>query len=262
MKFSLINGQRQEAQPNLSGKCPVCDQDTVAKCGEIKIWHWAHKGRRTCDFWWENETEWHRAWKEKFPLEWQEIVHFDEGGEKHIADVKTHDGWVIEFQHSNISSDERRSREVFYQSLIWVVDGVRRKKDLAQFSRAWAGGHSYVPISSKRRLYSPKGALLRDWVGSSAHVFFDFGDEQGLWWLFPEGNESRAYIQYVSRAQFIRILLERSARKESEFNSLVGNFCAFIAHYESPPKTSRPLRLTENRPGPVGMPMIRRRFRL
>ena len=39
MKFSLVNGRRQEAQPNLSGECPVCGQATVAKCGEVKIWH-------------------------------------------------------------------------------------------------------------------------------------------------------------------------------------------------------------------------------
>jgi competence protein CoiA len=43
MEFSLVNGQRHEAQPNLSGKCQVCDQPAVAKCGEVKIWHWAHK---------------------------------------------------------------------------------------------------------------------------------------------------------------------------------------------------------------------------
>jgi hypothetical protein len=262
MKFSIVNEVRQEAQPGASGQCPLCGQAMIAKCGEIKIWHWAHKGLRTCDTWWENETEWHRSWKGKFPLEWQEVIHFDEGGEKHIADVKTQDGWVIEFQHSNISSEESRSREVFYRSLIWVVDGMRRKKDLAQFSRSWASGHSYVPISSKRRLDSPKGALLQDWLGSSSHVFFDFGGEQTLWWLFPQSNESRAYVQPISRAQFIRALLERSAPGAGEFDSLVENFCAFIAHYETPPQTFRPMRLAENRPVAVRMPIARRRFRL
>jgi hypothetical protein len=51
----------------------------------------------------ENETEWHRAWKDQFPPEWQEIVHLAGDGERHIADVKTGDGWVIEFQHSYIT---------------------------------------------------------------------------------------------------------------------------------------------------------------
>jgi competence protein CoiA len=47
---------------------------------------------------------------------------------KHIADVRTIGGWVIEFQHSTLNPDERRSREKFYQRLIWVVDGTKRKE--------------------------------------------------------------------------------------------------------------------------------------
>jgi hypothetical protein len=41
---------------------------------------------------------------------WQEIVHRSDSGEKHIADVKTDHGWVIEFQHSYLNPEERRSR--------------------------------------------------------------------------------------------------------------------------------------------------------
>src|SRR5215469_8979083 len=130
MKFACVNGQRQEAQPNLLGKCPACGQPMVARCGEARVWHWAHKGHRDCDPWWENETEWHRAWKDQFPADWQEIVHNAEDDERHIADVKTQNGWVIEFQQSRISPDERRSREAFYQSLVWVVDGLRLKRDV------------------------------------------------------------------------------------------------------------------------------------
>lgn len=54
------------------------------------MWHWAHKGRLPCDPWWEPETEWHRMWKDYFPSQNQEVVHFDAAtGEKHVADVKT-----------------------------------------------------------------------------------------------------------------------------------------------------------------------------
>ena len=94
MRFALVNGQRQEAQPNLSAKCPTCDQPMVAKCGEVRISHWAHQRTLLCDPWWENETEWHRAWKGQFPESWQEVVHQADNGEKHIADVKTDQGWV------------------------------------------------------------------------------------------------------------------------------------------------------------------------
>ena len=210
MKFSLVNGQRQEAHPNLAGECPSCGNPMVARCGEVRVSHWAHRGRRICDPWWENETAWHRAWKNRFPADWQEIVHCAEDGERHIADVKTHDGWVIEFQHSSIKPDERISREAFYQSLIWVVDGVRRERDIAQFSKAWANGESRDPFSPRRRISSPNGALLRDWAGSRAHVFFDFGNERQLWWLFPESNDIRAYVQCISRTQLVRIHLEKN----------------------------------------------------
>src|SRR5438309_2635532 len=198
MRFALVNGQRQEAQPNVSGECPACGRPMVAKCGEVRLRHWAHKGRLLCDPWWENETEWHRAWKNQFPAEWQEIVHRAGDGERHIADVKTGDGWVFEFQHSHIEPEERRCREAFYKSMIWVVDGMRRARDVAQFSRAWAAGESRYPLVEKRRISSPKGALLEEWAGSRAHVFFDFGDERALWWLFPASDGMRAYVHQIS----------------------------------------------------------------
>jgi competence protein CoiA len=99
MKYALVNGERQEAKPGLSGKCECCGDSIVAKCGDERIWHWSHKGNRTCDPWWENQIEWHRAWKGQFPKEWQEIIHADANGEKHIADVKTDQSYVVEFQH-------------------------------------------------------------------------------------------------------------------------------------------------------------------
>ena len=80
MRVALINGQRHEAQPNLVAKCPIptCDRPMVAKCGELRIWHWAHQGKRSCDPWWENKTEWHVKWQGEFPDAWQEIVHHAE----------------------------------------------------------------------------------------------------------------------------------------------------------------------------------------
>ena len=188
MKFSLVNGQHQEAQPNLSGMCPACGHPMVAKCGEVKIWHWAHKRRRPCDPWWENETEWHRAWKEQFPVHWQEVVHEAKNGEKHIADVKTDHGWVIEFQHSYIKPEERRSRDTFYPKLVWVVDGARRKRDRTQFLNAWKEGMQVGGNSLVRRAFSDKCVLLREWAGSHAPIFFDFGEEV-LWWLFFWGKK-------------------------------------------------------------------------
>ena len=232
MKFANVNGQRQEAQPNLSGKCPACDHSMVAKCGEVRIWHWAHKRRRHCDPWWENETEWHRAWKEQFPVHWQEVVHEAENGEKHIADVKTDHGWVIEFQHSYIKPEERRSRDTFYPKLIWVVNGARRKRDRTQFLNAWKRGMQVGGNSRVRRAFSDKCVLLREWAGSHAPIFFDFGEEV-LWWLLSKSPNGPMYIAPFSRTDFIEIHRGGKSQKADDFEEFVKDLSELFAAYES-----------------------------
>jgi competence protein CoiA len=124
VKFSLVKGLRVEAFPNGVGTCKLCSGQTIAKCGNQIIHHWAHKTLKHCDNWWENETDWHRSWKSNFPKDWQEVIHFDDvTGEKHIADIRTPKGIVIEFQNSPMSAVEMQSREKFYKNLVWVVNG-------------------------------------------------------------------------------------------------------------------------------------------
>lgn len=123
MQFALVDGQRSEALPGLRGVCPICGAALVAKCGPRIIHHWAHASRRDCDPWWENETEWHREWKNYFPAECREQTRTAPDGEIHRADIITPTGIVIEVQHSAMTDSERQSREAFYQNLVWVVDG-------------------------------------------------------------------------------------------------------------------------------------------
>ena len=252
MKFALVNGQRQEAQPNVSGECPVCRRTMIAKCGEVRLRHWAHKGRLLCDPWWENETEWHRAWKNQFPDEWQEIVHPAPDGRRHIADVKTADGWVIEFQHSYIRPEERRSREAFYPKLIWVVNVTRLKKGVAQLTRAWKDGVAVVGNCLLRRAFSDDCGLLRDWAGSNAPIFFDVGDET-LWWLFAKTN-GWVYLAKFPRSKFIE-LHRNTAAEIAQFDRLNGNL-KLIAECNSHP-SAQPLRWD-----PLRLRRPRRPFRL
>ncbi|MBA3899141.1 MAG: hypothetical protein H0X62_02855 [Bacteroidetes bacterium] len=111
-------------RPSYSGQkatCPLCQGTIIGKCGEIYVWHWQHNHDRECDPWQEHETDWHRKWKANFPDDWQEVILAKEG-EKYIADVKTANGVVIEFQNSSISTSTIRIRENFYQEMIWVVN--------------------------------------------------------------------------------------------------------------------------------------------
>ena len=192
MKFAVVEGERREARPGLSAECPVCGDAMTAKCGEHRVHHWAHRAIRSCDHWWETETEWHRAWKNHFPKGWQEIIHWSESGEKHIADVKTESGVVLEFQHSFLRRAEREAREKFYQKMVWVVNGLRRKQDRPRFFGALNRPRFFEALrraSSSSRpkatilkpkpltyaLRSNEHPLLRDWVDSSKPVFFHFG---------------------------------------------------------------------------------------
>lgn len=124
MKFALVDGIKQEAAPKLKGVCCNCGASTQAKCGTRKVWHWAHLSREHCDSWWESETEWHRLWKAHFPYQNQEVTHFDEvTGEKHIADIKTDNGMVVEIQNSPMNETEMFSRENFYGKMMWIING-------------------------------------------------------------------------------------------------------------------------------------------
>lgn len=123
MQYALVDGARREAFPGGRGVCPVCGAAAIAKCGPRILHHWAHASRRNCDPWWENETEWHRAWKNLFPANCREVCHIAPDGEIHRADIKTPTGIVIEVQHSAMTDAERQSREAFYGNLVWVIDG-------------------------------------------------------------------------------------------------------------------------------------------
>lgn len=118
--------------PAYSGEravCGFCKKEVRGKCGKIYIWHWQHVHNADCDLWKEGETEWHRAWKNKFPFDWQETI-IKKNGEKHIADIFTTNGIVIEFQNSTISSSTIAEREKFYEKMIWVINAQAFKDNL------------------------------------------------------------------------------------------------------------------------------------
>jgi len=213
MKFALVNGDKTEARPGLRGTCVNCQSDTIAKCGTVKIRHWAHKSKVPCDPWWENETEWHRAWKNQYPAEWQEKIHIDSTtGEKHIADIKTVDDLIIEFQHSAIHPNEIKSREAFYKNMAWVVDGTRLKKDYPRFCKAF-GDLKDTLVEDFFRLFFPNEYLPQSWLESSKPVYFDFQGitplnepddmRASLWCLLPGRVDQCAIVASISKKQFI-----------------------------------------------------------
>lgn len=206
MRFAINDGQRIEATPRATGRCPGCDAELIAKCGTKKVWHWAHKGLRHCDHWWENETQWHRDWKSHFPVDWQEIAARDEHGELHIADVKTPKGLAVEFQHSYLRSDEARKRTRFHQPMLWIVDGLRRKTDHSQFLRALADGFKHPTKDGLvHQLWIHDSRLLKEWVHVGVIVAFDFGEDT-LWVLRRIKNNWIYGFEYPKRKLVDHIL--------------------------------------------------------
>lgn len=178
MKFAVVDGKRSEPQPKIRGSCPQCGAETVSKCGNHVVWHWAHKSLVHCDPWWEPETEWHREWKDRFPVEWQEIVLLDKStGDRHIADIRTASGLVVEFQRSTIEPAEVQAREAFYQEMVWIVDGCRNEFDKHNFSNMRSRPDTDGLVSFR---WHGRSKLFARWH-TLKPVFVDFGQGGGFW---------------------------------------------------------------------------------
>jgi competence protein CoiA len=205
MRFALQNSLRIEASPYQKGQCPACFVDVLAKCGTKRIWHWAHKAKAKCDHWWENETDWHRNWKERFPNDWQEAVVRGTNGELHFADVRTPGGLVVEFQHSTLCEQEQEEREEFYGQMVWVLDGSQGDQGygkLIENIRFWSErafdtkhlGHKFNPLLAK---------ITKRWLLARRPVFVDFGDD-ALWSISIRRDGWAKYALQVSKDDFVR----------------------------------------------------------
>jgi competence protein CoiA len=215
MRLAWMGGIRCDASPGLIGSCPGCSQLVIAKCGTQRIWHWAHQGKRSCDPWSEPETLWHRNWKAQFPQAWQEVIHRDHTGERHIADVKTELGLIIEFQHSSLPTPERIARERFYRNMVWVVDGTRLKRDRPRFVE----GQKSFRRTQRKGLFvaaRPEECFSSMWLHAAVPVLFDFdGNEASeamssmLWCLLPGRFEGQALVAAFKWATFLHAAQKR-----------------------------------------------------
>ena len=117
MPFALVDGELSEpGRSGQRGMCLECYGETVAHCGEILQWHWAHLDLTEC-VGPSPMTMWHYEWQARFPTELREVVDGD-----HRADIKLPTGTVIEFQYSRLSPEQIREREAAYPALLWVLN--------------------------------------------------------------------------------------------------------------------------------------------
>lgn len=210
-RYALVDGVRtdvKDAQSGDLGECEVCHGQLRARKGDVRVPHWAHVNREVCDTWHEAKGEWHIKWQDAFPENWRECLVVKEQ-ERHIADIKTEYGMVIEFQHSAMDREEQEKREKFYGNMIWVVDGMRLKNDKARF--VTNAERAIKPLLNPRSrqptgfwiVVDIKSVFPRAWLNCSVPVLFDFGMDS-LFCLFPERTRQGYGIAFmVSRAQLI-----------------------------------------------------------
>ena len=181
MRDALVNGIRQEAEKGARGKCLCCGANVIAKCGSIRCNHWAHENKGACNYSKkELKTQWHIDWQNYFPQEWQETRCVDgTTGEVHIADIKTPDGLVVEFQHSYLEPKERFARERYHKSMIWMVDGTKFKKLIKNFTKMFP----YISAITEETfpLYTVKWVekyLPERWLAATVPLYYDFRTEE------------------------------------------------------------------------------------
>ena len=204
---------RVEPEKGLDGVvCPICKQPVYARCGEERIAHWAHKSVIDCDPWQEPETQWHRNWKNCFG-DLQEQMH-EKDGTRHMADVKTPDGTIVEFRHRFINGEGQRTRQAFFgETMFWVVDCASNPKRIGRFKdnryclyRERVSGHEVWSTREACKCFP------QTWINCQRFVFFDFGEDD-LWCIFPRnGNDVDAICMSMSKDDFVVMVKDGYAK--------------------------------------------------
>lgn len=128
MRYALINGKKvhiKDAQKGTIGKDCWLKEYDVKACKGAYLQYWKYVDEKPIlPSGYENETEWHIAWKSLVKDEYCEVICGSNN--EHRADIKT-PKYVIELQFSHISLSDAKARTQFYKNLtgnrvIWVVN--------------------------------------------------------------------------------------------------------------------------------------------
>ena len=215
--------------------CPICNGKLILKNGPVNVAHFAHQNLNNCDSFSSDMSEWHKEWQNVFPKTNQEVVlslnitnkkyitaarnhsfadklyddmsyddflHYidkipiEKMNIKHRADVLAC-GYVIEFQHSPISTREFNERNWFYTAcgykVIWIFDFVEQYETgrinyIDEWSNKKDNGSKYrwkfpsrifrdfIPQDHKPQ-YRENEYGVKEWWNGDITIFFQLYEE-------------------------------------------------------------------------------------
>ena len=203
MKYALVNNKKTHIKDVERGTMGLdCWLSTcvVKACKGHYMEYWKYDGEKPeLPEGYENETEWHNAWKDSLKDDYVEVICGDNN--EHRADIKTPD-YVIEIQNSPISFDAAKERSFFYSKLnkdtrmVWVVNAYaacskrniktepKENKLLVhwKYKKKWAvdiselkSTHVYLDLSPKSdkmlRIWKHDGLIYGKW--ETKKIFYD-----------------------------------------------------------------------------------------
>lgn len=219
--YAIVNGVRTHisaATRMQHGICPVCGAELVARKGKFRAAHWWHVNGRRCDSWYQPKGPWHRYWQNMFPEDWQEVVlerMVDGQFVRHIADIRTKGGIVVEVQYSPISIESINEREHFYENMLWIVNMRRVESDLWLETHIKRTEHLIEKNSVRTWVLDDSELMMQQkWCYAHKPVVFDFDgffdrpeSEKSLVCLLPQGDmfKERVCVE-VERKRLIALL--------------------------------------------------------
>jgi competence protein CoiA len=142
--------------------CPVCQKKVIPKCGNKKVWHFAHSADSNCLAFHEKETEYHLLGKKKL-FHWLQMNQRAPILEHYLREIeqrpdiylpqKNH---ALEFQCASMHTDLLRSRIEGYQSLHIQSDWIFGKRRLKKLSNEYYSIQSGDLTAAKK---DPQGRL-------------------------------------------------------------------------------------------------------
>ena len=122
--------------------------------------------------------------------------------EKHIADIYTVNQFVLEIQSYSIDEEEARSRESFYERLIWVINGAKNDFDKIYFNMSLCGPYPDDP-SLRNIHWCGRSKLLHKWSRSTKPVFLDFGGDSVWQLLVYDHKQKKGQVRQRLKSEFV-----------------------------------------------------------